>query len=254
MAQRFSQQSHAAHAHPSWEVDVKDECNDGTSQHVGEHNYHEPLPHTMADDSLNRSHSMVKLEEDFQAGEMWHDRPHSPSFHLRHYPTANIATVGAHPQHMQRMYSQSYSISQYGAQAPWPMPSASGSSTPTPLYGPVGDHVPVHFNSTTGVFPFQLNQQRSVAMSPQSSQGGWASARSDDSGGVHEDADGPKFRPMSPMTVQRSDGMRKKNARFDIPNHVTLATVEDLIKAATDEGMKKELKQQKRLLRNRQAA
>jgi hypothetical protein len=59
---------------------------------------------------------------------------------------------------------------------------------------------------------------------------------------------------MSPMTVQRSDGIRKKNARFEIPNHINLATVEKLILEETNDDRKKELKQQKRLLRNRQAA
>ena len=59
---------------------------------------------------------------------------------------------------------------------------------------------------------------------------------------------------MSPMTVQRSDGIRKKNARFEIPKERNLHNIDDLISMSTDDQEKKELKQQKRLLRNRQAA
>lgn len=52
----------------------------------------------------------------------------------------------------------------------------------------------------------------------------------------------------------RVDGIRKKNARFDIPAERNLANIDQLISEATDEEEIKELKQQKRLLRNRQAA
>ncbi|KAI5290466.1 hypothetical protein KEM54_001472 [Ascosphaera aggregata] len=52
----------------------------------------------------------------------------------------------------------------------------------------------------------------------------------------------------------RGDGIRKKNARFEIPAEVNLDTVDRLISQATDDALIKELKQQKRLLRNRQAA
>jgi hypothetical protein len=52
----------------------------------------------------------------------------------------------------------------------------------------------------------------------------------------------------------RRDGIRKKNARFDIPAERTLGTIDFLISQTNDEDEIKELKQQKRLLRNRQAA
>lgn len=54
--------------------------------------------------------------------------------------------------------------------------------------------------------------------------------------------------------LQRRDGIRKKNARFEIPAERTLRTIDQLISQTTDEAEIKELKQQKRLLRNRQAA
>ena len=52
----------------------------------------------------------------------------------------------------------------------------------------------------------------------------------------------------------RRDGIRKKNARFEIPAERTLRTIDQLIAQTHDETQIKELKQQKRLLRNRQAA
>lgn len=61
-------------------------------------------------------------------------------------------------------------------------------------------------------------------------------------------------RPFSPGPFTRRDGIRKKNARFEIPAERNLHTIDQLISEATNEDEIKELKQQKRLLRNRQAA
>ncbi|KAF4992584.1 hypothetical protein FGRMN_7069 [Fusarium graminum] len=68
-----------------------------------------------------------------------------------------------------------------------------------------------------------------------------------------------KMRPSSPglrshNEMRRGDGIRKKNARFDIPAERNLSNIDHLISQSTDEQEIKELKQQKRLLRNRQAA
>ena len=54
----------------------------------------------------------------------------------------------------------------------------------------------------------------------------------------------------------RRDGVRKKNARFEIPEGRNLQTIDELINNTNpnNEEEIKELKQQKRLLRNRQAA
>ena len=59
---------------------------------------------------------------------------------------------------------------------------------------------------------------------------------------------------VSRPTVLRSDGIRKKNTRFEIPRERNLGNIDALIMQCTDEQEKKELRQQKRLLRNRQAA
>jgi hypothetical protein len=63
-------------------------------------------------------------------------------------------------------------------------------------------------------------------------------------------------RPLTPGFARR-EGVRKKNARFDIPEGRSLHNIDQLIAQATAQGADddiKELKQQKRLLRNRQAA
>ncbi|KAG6024478.1 hypothetical protein E4U41_001779 [Claviceps citrina] len=68
-----------------------------------------------------------------------------------------------------------------------------------------------------------------------------------------------KMQPGSPVIrshhdLRRGDGIRKKNARFDIPAERNLTNIDALIAQSTDDQEIKELKQQKRLLRNRQAA
>lgn len=70
---------------------------------------------------------------------------------------------------------------------------------------------------------------------------------------------GKRTRPGSPIIrshndLRRGDGIRKKNARFEIPAERNLSNIDSLIAQSTDETEIKELKQQKRLLRNRQAA
>jgi hypothetical protein len=52
----------------------------------------------------------------------------------------------------------------------------------------------------------------------------------------------------------RREGIRKKNARFEIPAERNLLNIDQLISQSTNDQEIKELKQQKRLLRNRQAA
>lgn len=52
----------------------------------------------------------------------------------------------------------------------------------------------------------------------------------------------------------RQEGIRKRNTRFEIPPEHNLGNIDHLIAQSTDEHRIKELKAQKRLLRNRQAA
>ena len=195
---------------------------------------------------------MVKVEDDFNTAHMWHDRPNSQMAQMRHYSHPNVSAINtAHPP-MNRMPEHAYRS--FGHPQWQPMSAHSESSTPTPLYGPVQDPMPLQYTNTSAGYGYQPQEPPSaVSMSPQSSQGGWGSTSSD---GADQRADNrsPFARPMSPMTVLRSDGIRKKNARFEIPKERNLANIDMMIMASTDEKEKKELKQQKRLLRNRQAA
>lgn len=65
----------------------------------------------------------------------------------------------------------------------------------------------------------------------------------------------PGDRPQRPAPSRAaSDGVRKKNARIDIPSDRHLGNIDELIEHAEDEDEIKELKGQRRLLRNREAA
>ncbi|KAJ5157794.1 uncharacterized protein N7482_008894 [Penicillium canariense] len=153
-------------------------------------------------------------------------------------------------------------------QASWSLSrTASGSCTPTAYgqypaeaeqgasapfsggaVGPVGA-IPMGAVSYRGAMNFAAPPGAGgVAMSPQSSQG-WMPAPMD----LAEAATKSSYRNGSPLTVRR-DGIRKKNARFEIPAERTLSNIDQLISQSTNEEEVKELKQQKRLLRNRQAA
>lgn len=140
---------------------------------------------------------------------------------------------------------------------PWSM-SSSGSCTPMAQF----DGLPAEFDNAAPLFqrpqmqgqtPFS-NPANQVPMFPvnghpmqqTASKDGWMSNMKDPK------HDGPTIR--SHNDLRRGDGIRKKNARFDIPAERTLNNIDALIAQSNDESEIKELKQQKRLLRNRQAA
>lgn len=151
----------------------------------------------------------------------------------------------------------------------WPVSKDSGSCTPTGIYdqfssdfdhgssasfsggavGPVGPVNPINIPSMSYRPGMSFGPPGAVAMSPQSSHG-WVPA---DMPEVSRSAKSPTYRNSSPMSLRR-DGIRKKNARFEIPAERTLSNIDQLISQSTNEEEIKELKQQKRLLRNRQAA
>ncbi|KAK5127044.1 hypothetical protein LTR85_008403 [Meristemomyces frigidus] len=64
----------------------------------------------------------------------------------------------------------------------------------------------------------------------------------------------PNSPPITMVDYARRDGIRKKNGRIEIPQERNIHTIDELIDKTTDEDLIKELKQQKRLLRNREAA
>ena len=105
----------------------------------------------------------------------------------------------------------------------------------------------------TGVSPTTQASQ----VSPRLCQEWTSMSPSDPAGGdwsmlSESHASSPNF--LGSIDVLRCDGIRKKNARFEIPAERNLQTIDKLISTTTDEHQIKELKQQKRLLRNRQAA
>ena len=64
----------------------------------------------------------------------------------------------------------------------------------------------------------------------------------------------PSSAMRSPSDTFKPDGVRKKNTRIDIPPERSLATIERLLEQTRNEDDIKELKSQRRLLRNREAA
>jgi hypothetical protein len=158
----------------------------------------------------------------------------------------------------------------YPPQASWPMSRGSGSCTPTPVYDQFspdfdGSSAGAYSGGAVGQIPAINFSQMSyrpgnifgaapggVAMSPQSSQG-WMQTTSDMADGAHRPNRSPTYRNDSPLHLRR-DGIRKKNARFEIPAERTLSNIDQLIAQSGNDDEIKELKQQKRLLRNRQAA
>lgn len=99
-------------------------------------------------------------------------------------------------------------------------------------------------------------QYANSTASPQS-ENGWLSTSS-----VEHPERQPKLERSSPSFRRfdyahlRRDGVRKKNARFEIPEERNIHNIDELIRRTdpNQEDLVKELKAQKRLLRNRQAA
>ena len=158
--------------------------------------------------------------------------------------------------------------------AQWHPHNTPGTLTPTTAY----DHYPAtygfkdttfeHTHDATGATNSQFygglpsepgalyQANAALSASPQSAQD-WMSNSSNDHMELHSvpkhlHLSSPPFNSNPPLL--RRDGIRKKNARFEIPAERTLRTIDTLINQTTDEHEIKELKQQKRLLRNRQAA
>ncbi|KAL8669491.1 MAG: hypothetical protein Q9168_005925 [Polycauliona sp. 1 TL-2023] len=104
--------------------------------------------------------------------------------------------------------------------------------------------------------PAQYYNGSALLTSPRSSHD-WSSTESADHMELRSLPTGnqlssPSYHTNPPLL--RRDGIRKKNARFEIPAERTLRNIDTLISQTSNEQEIKELKQQKRLLRNRQAA
>jgi hypothetical protein len=147
----------------------------------------------------------------------------------------------------------------FNAQSHWGSISTSGTATPVHAF----DGLPTEFDSSVFQQPHTMavptpfggaGNQMSLFQSLGPSSNG-----SIPTSPQKEQSMAKRNRPGSPMfrshnELRRGDGIRKKNARFDIPAERNLSNIDYLISQSTDEQEIKELKQQKRLLRNRQAA
>lgn len=157
--------------------------------------------------------------------------------------------------------SQAHVFAQQGNS--WLMAHGSGSGAATPFQA-FDAGIPAEYDANTSIFQRPMQGQtpfgnagnifaplghgdQSIPTSPQKE---WMATAQSSS---------KKMRPGSPAIrshndLRRGDGIRKKNARFEIPAERNLSNIDQLISQSTDEQEIKELKQQKRLLRNRQAA
>ncbi|KAL5001661.1 hypothetical protein BDV10DRAFT_148066 [Aspergillus recurvatus] len=214
----------------------------------------------------HRRHSYEQGPEAFQHRDsVWSDYSQSvSSTQSRQNSQVGHPFFESAPNPFMRMDGLSYVHPQQ-----WSISKDSGSCTPSAMY----EHYPTDMENTsvapfaggavgpvnTVSMPSMTYRQHmafaptgAVAMSPQSSQG-WMPASTDMPDPASRPKNSPTYRNGSPLSVRR-DGIRKKNARFEIPAERTLSNIDHLIAQSTNEEEIKELKQQKRLLRNRQAA
>ncbi|KEF52847.1 uncharacterized protein A1O9_11264 [Exophiala aquamarina CBS 119918] len=254
MALRYPQQNYYLYGQPQWPEDLKPALTEDDASSILDDKVLEaptPADMTPADASDTRRPPMPKMEDDYA----WHDRP-QPVVPQRHYSQPSIPLSSPHPQYFSQVNPVNCQPS-YVQQQSWPLAARSEANTPTPFFTPVQEPFDSHVQYHGGPVNFtafpQTEPVSAVSMSPQSSQGGWASTTSSDVADTNRPVR-HRFRGSSPMLVVRSDGIRKKNAKFEIPKERNLQNIDNLISLTTDEEEKKELKQQKRLLRNRQAA
>jgi hypothetical protein len=153
----------------------------------------------------------------------------------------------------------------YGSQnQSWSMGHGSGTCTPVQYDGleatydsntsifqrPMPMQTP--FSNPTGQVPLFSAIGTSNPSLPTSPQKDWMGSDFKNQSLKRPHVDSTAIRSHNEM--RRGDGIRKKNARFDIPAERNLDNIDTLISQSTDDQEIKELKQQKRLLRNRQAA
>ena len=146
---------------------------------------------------------------------------------------------------------------------------ASGSCTPTTVYeGLATDHYEAEHSasylsgtpttaSSAGFDAPLGNASLSLFSTPSTANFAAPSVCSDQSDGRSMSKrmqPGSPLHPHSPLLRRADAAVRKKNARFEIPAERNLHNIDHFIAHSSDDQEIKELKQQKRLLRNRQAA
>ncbi|PWY89264.1 hypothetical protein BO70DRAFT_385335 [Aspergillus heteromorphus CBS 117.55] len=205
------------------------------------------LPSTIAD---HRRTSYDHAPDAFaHRDSVWSDFSHSVSSNQsRHNSQVNHAFFETAPNPFMRV-DGAHPSAAYGQQASWPLAKDSGSCTPTAMY----DHFPSELDHTASA-PFAggaVGPVNTINIPSMSYRPGLAFAHP--AAVAMSPSPSPTYRNSSPLSIRR-DGIRKKNARFEIPAERTLSNIDQLISQSSNEEEIKELKQQKRLLRNRQAA
>ncbi|KAH6691720.1 bZIP transcription factor [Plectosphaerella plurivora] len=223
------------------------------------------LDHSAVDSGLEMSPPMVDSRRDsFAVGSSLFSPKHEDwqSVDMQSIPSNNPFIE--QPQHSNNPFMRldQHQPSPFGPRSnTWSLGHGSGSCTPMQQFDGISAE---YDNPAASIFqrpmqgqtPFtnptgQLNLFTSIGSGnqsiPTSPQKGWL--------GLGD----KKMHPGSPgirshNDMRRGDGIRKKNARFEIPAERNLGNIDHLIAQSTDEQEIKELKQQKRLLRNRQAA
>lgn len=163
-------------------------------------------------------------------------------------------------QNQQSTYQNHWGMMSSGAATPLQsfdgLPQAEYESSTVPLFRPatVQAQTPFSNPSNQGVMFQQLGHHGMPALPASPPKEPWINQEL-----KNQQAMTKRNRPTTPLIrshneLRRGDGIRKKNARFDIPAERNLSNIDQLIAQSTDEQEIKELKQQKRLLRNRQAA
>ena len=239
------------------------------------------LDDTILDPNTPHMSPDMKIRRESFADTASNFSPHEAAWSGFHFSSENGAVDSpnhtsqnfGHPRAQSFPNSASSQSIGFSQQTTWPMNGASGSCTPTPAF----DHMMDFSGNRQAQFPpptvhmshqqafdglplntasvFQPNAPFST--SPQSVKGDWAPGSASEGLEFRQIPSGT--RPHSPAfaastSLLRRDGIRKKNARFEIPAERNLRTIDQLINQTNDEAEIKELKQQKRLLRNRQAA
>ncbi|KAK3495622.1 hypothetical protein B0T13DRAFT_401935 [Neurospora crassa] len=162
-------------------------------------------------------------------------------------------------QNQQSTYQNHWGMMSSGAATPLQsfdgLPQAEYESSTVPLFRPatVQAQTPFSNPSNQAVMFQQLGHHGIPAVPASPPKEHWINQE------LKNQAMAKRNRPTTPLIrshneLRRGDGIRKKNARFDIPAERNLSNIDQLIAQSTDEQEIKELKQQKRLLRNRQAA
>ncbi|KGQ11654.1 hypothetical protein BBAD15_g2613 [Beauveria bassiana D1-5] len=124
---------------------------------------------------------------------------------------------------------------------------AAGFEVPATIYQNAA-HAPMPFPSIFGPMPTESKHEH---VSPKND---WTSTSQPMHQTTAAAASAPDTDQLASHGDLRRDGVRKRNARFEIPPDHNLNNIDQLIAESTNELEVKELKQQKRLLRNRQAA